>query len=167
MTKDDPQCVHRTGCVYISACQDAGHCTSTTHTKPEATSSKTVTLAERIRQSIAAVKRSEMTARPGGSFLVFSLDMAAEAADALEAMASVGIRQEREIERLREVVTIPLITPESSSSSTLCIRVLAEHEKGLPVNAQDLINALMWRVKNQREQLARLNRRVEEYRTDD
>jgi hypothetical protein len=63
-------------------------------------SSKTVTLAERIRQSIAAVKRSEMTARPGGSFMVFSLDMAAEAADAIEAMASVGIRQEREIERL-------------------------------------------------------------------
>ena len=73
----------------------------------------------------------------------------------------------RELQHLREVTTIPLITPESSLSSALCIRVLTEHEKGQPVNAQDLINALMWRVKNQREQLARLNRRVEEYRSDD
>jgi hypothetical protein len=73
--------------------------------------------------------------------------------------------QAAQIERLREVVTFPIITPEAPS--TLHIRILAEHEKGLPVNAQDLINALMWRVKNQREQLARLNRRVEEYRSDD
>jgi len=63
-----------------------------------------------------------------------------------------------EIERLREVVTIPIITPEAPPG--VYFRVLAEHEKGQPVNAQDLINALMWRVKNQREQLARLNRRV-------
>lgn len=74
--------------------------------------------------------------------------------------ASLYLRAAAEIERLLEVVTIPLITPESSSSSALCIRVLTEHEKGQPVNAQDLINALMWRVKNQREQLARLNQRV-------
>jgi hypothetical protein len=70
-----------------------------------------------------------------------------------------------EYDRLREVTTFPLITPEAPPG--LYLRVLAEHEKGQPVNAQDLINALMWRVKNQREQLARLNRRVEEYRTDD
>lgn len=70
-----------------------------------------------------------------------------------------------EVERLKEVATIPLITPEAPPG--LYMRVLTEHEKGQPVNVQDLINALMWRVKNQREQLARLNRRVEEYRTDD
>jgi hypothetical protein len=60
-----------------------------------------------------------------------------------------------EIERLREVLTIPLITPEASSSA-LFIRVLSEHEKGQPVNGQDLINALMWRIGNQRREIARL-----------
>lgn len=64
----------------------------------------------------------------------------------------------REIQRLREVVTFPIITRDAPS--ILYIRVLAEHEKGQPVNAQDLINALMWRIKNQRDQLARLNQRV-------
>ena len=62
---------------------------------------------------------------------------------------------EREIERLREVVTIPLITPEAPPG--FYFRVLAEHEKGLPVNAQDLINALLWRVGNQRRVIARLH----------
>ena len=61
-----------------------------------------------------------------------------------------------EIARLREVLTIPLITPDTTSSA-LFIRVLSEHEKGLPVNTQDLINALMWRVKNQRKEIARLH----------
>jgi len=64
----------------------------------------------------------------------------------------------REIEHLKEVVLIPLITPDAPAG--FYFRVLAEHEKGDPVNTQDLINALMWRVKNQREQLARLNQRI-------
>lgn len=60
-----------------------------------------------------------------------------------------------EIERLREVLTIPNITPETKSSA-MFIRTLSEHEKGQPVNTQDLINALMWRVRNQRKEIARL-----------
>ena len=60
-----------------------------------------------------------------------------------------------EIERLREVVMFPIITPESTSSA-LFLRVLSEHEKGQPVNGQDLLNALMWRVRNQRREIARL-----------
>lgn len=66
-----------------------------------------------------------------------------------------------EIDRLREVLTIPLITPDTTSSAFF-IRVLSEHEKGLPVNAMDLINALMWRVKNQRKEIARLHERNRE-----
>lgn len=65
----------------------------------------------------------------------------------------------REIERLREVVTIPLLTPETTASA-LFLRVLTEHEKGQPVNAQDLINALMWRIRNQRKEIARLHERI-------
>lgn len=61
----------------------------------------------------------------------------------------------QEVERLREVLTIPNITPDTTSSA-LFIRTLSEHEKGQPVNGQDLINALMWRVKNQRKEIARL-----------
>lgn len=60
-----------------------------------------------------------------------------------------------ELLHLREVLTFPIITPEASSHA-LFIRVLSEHEKGQPVNGQDLINALMWRVKNQRREIARL-----------
>ena len=65
-------------------------------------------------------------------------------------------RLNAEIARLREVLTIPNITPDTTSSA-LFIRTLTEHEKGQPVNAQDLINALMWRVKNQRKEIARLH----------
>lgn len=64
-------------------------------------------------------------------------------------------RLRAEVERLREVVTIPLITPEAPPG--FYFRVLTEHEKGQPVNAQDLINALMWRVKNQRREIARFH----------
>lgn len=31
---NDLQCIHRSGCVYATACHQAGHCTSTTHTPP-------------------------------------------------------------------------------------------------------------------------------------
>lgn len=60
-----------------------------------------------------------------------------------------------ELDRLQEVLTFPIITPEASSHA-LFIRVLSEHEHGRPVNGQDLINALMWRVRNQRQEIARL-----------
>lgn len=70
-----------------------------------------------------------------------------------------------EIERLREVVTIPLITPEAPPGFYL--RVLTEHEKGQPVNAQDLINALMWRVKNQKREIARLNEALRRKASDE
>lgn len=70
-----------------------------------------------------------------------------------------------EIERLQEVLTFPLITSEASSSA-LFIRVLSEHEKGQPVNGQDLINALMWRVGNQRRELARQNQDIARLKND-
>jgi hypothetical protein len=31
----DPQCIHRSGCLYATACHEAGHCTSTTHSQPD------------------------------------------------------------------------------------------------------------------------------------
>lgn len=62
---------------------------------------------------------------------------------------------EAEIERLREIATVPLLTPETTDSA-LFLRVLKEYEKGRPVNTQDLINALAWRVNNQRREIKRL-----------
>lgn len=35
--------------------------------------------------------------------------------------------------------------------------VFAQAEKGEPVNAQDLINALWWKIRNQRRELQKLN----------
>lgn len=64
-------------------------------------------------------------------------------------------RLEAEIDRLTEILTIPNITLDTTSSA-MFVRTLNEHEKGLPVNTQDLINALMWRVRNQRKEIARL-----------
>lgn len=63
-----------------------------------------------------------------------------------------------ELDRLNDILTFPTLT--SDASTDQFAKVLIEHEKGRPVNGQDLINALMWRIKNQREQLARLNQRV-------
>ena len=71
-----------------------------------------------------------------------------------------------EIERLREVVTFPIITPDATSSA-LFLRVLREHEKGQPVNGQDLINALMWRVKNQKREISRLNEALRRKASDE
>lgn len=49
--------------------------------------------------------------------------------------------------------------PEITTDSPDCqyAAVLAEAEKGEPVNTQDLINALWWRLGNQRRELARVN----------
>lgn len=63
-------------------------------------------------------------------------------------------RLNAEIERLRETLNCPQLTAEAPAEQFKA--VLAEHEKGLPVNTQDLINALMWRVRNQRREIARL-----------
>lgn len=71
-----------------------------------------------------------------------------------------------EIERLREVLTIPTITPDTTSSA-LFLRVLQENEKGQPVNGQDLINALSWRVRNQRKEIARLNEALRRKASDE
>lgn len=57
MTKD-LKCIHRAGCVYISACRDAGHCTSTTHTKSEATSSNPSAVLKTMRDMLHVAQRS-------------------------------------------------------------------------------------------------------------
>lgn len=64
-------------------------------------------------------------------------------------------------ERLLEILTIPNITPDTTSSA-MFLRTLREHEKCQPVNVQDLINALMWRVGNQRREIARLHEELKE-----
>jgi hypothetical protein len=75
------------------------------------TSSNQNSLPNRIRKAIAAVRLSEMTARPGGSYLVFPLELAEEAARAFDTLTEV-IRQlhERipdetngELEQLRRI----------------------------------------------------------------
>jgi hypothetical protein len=88
--------------------------------------------------------------------LVSGLRSAANGCEGFDSEARLMMDAADEIERLREVVTFPIITPESTSPA-LFLRVLSEHEKGQPVNGQDLINALMWRVNNQRRELARLH----------
>lgn len=58
-------------------------------------------------------------------------------------------------ELLRETLTYPRLTPEAPTDQFAA--VLRDHDKGLPVNAQDLINALAWRLGNQRREIAKLN----------
>lgn len=89
------------------------------------------------------------------------VDVMAMAEELLQLRGNLSLAEEglanatQEIAQLREVLTIPLITPDTTSCAFF-LRVLSEHEKGLPVNGQDLINALMWRVNNQRKEIARL-----------
>jgi uncharacterized coiled-coil protein SlyX len=61
--------------------------------------------------------------------------------------------QDREIERLNEILTCPRLTAEAPTEQYKA--VLADFEKGLPVNGQDAINALHWRVRNQTREIAR------------
>lgn len=70
-----------------------------------------------------------------------------------------------EIERLRETLTFPRITPEAPAEQLMAI--LHDHDKGLPVNAQDLINALAWRVRNQRREIAKLHERLRKKQSDE
>ena len=64
-----------------------------------------------------------------------------------------------EIERLRETLTYPQITKDASPETFKA--VLRASDKGDPVNGQDLINALMWRVRNQTREITRLNDRLQ------
>lgn len=67
-------------------CEWAGRPAGAYHDKacPDYIPSKEQSLPKRIRKAIAAVKRSELTSRPGGSYLVFPLELAEEAAKALD-----------------------------------------------------------------------------------
>lgn len=58
-------------------------------------------------------------------------------------------------EFLREILNFPRLTPDARTDQFAA--VLRDHDKGEPVNAQDLINALMWRVRNQKREIVRLN----------
>lgn len=73
-------------------------------------------------------------------------------------------RLEAEIERLRETLTYTTLTPNAPSAQFIAI--LDAAEKGEPVNAQDLINALWWRVRNQRGELRKKNQEAERLRND-
>ena len=70
-----------------------------------------------------------------------------------------------EIERLRETLTFPRITPEAPAEQLMAI--LHDYDKGRPVNAQDLINALAWRVRNQRREIAKLHERLRKKQSDE
>lgn len=70
-----------------------------------------------------------------------------------------------QIERLRETLTFPRITPEAPAEQLMAI--LHDHDKGRPVNAQDLINALAWRVRNQRREIAKLHERLRKKQSDE
>jgi hypothetical protein len=74
-------------------------------------------------------------------------------------------RLRAEVERLRETLTFPRITPEAPAEQLMAI--LHDHDKGRPVNAQDLINALAWRVRNQRREIAKLHERLRKKQSDE
>jgi hypothetical protein len=61
----------------------------------------------------------------------------------------------REIERLKETLNCPRLTMTAPVEQIKA--VLHDWDKGREVNAQDLINALAWRVSNQRREIAKLN----------
>lgn len=70
-----------------------------------------------------------------------------------------------EIERLRETLACPRLTPDAPAEQFQA--VLRDHDKGQPVNAQDLVNALMWRVRNQRHEIAKLHERLRRKQSDE
>jgi hypothetical protein len=78
---------------------------------------------------------------------------------------SLYLRAAAEIERLRETLTFPRITPEATAEQFMAI--LHDHDKGRPVNGQDLINALAWRVRNQRREIAKLHERLRKKQSDE
>lgn len=57
--------------------------------------------------------------------------------------------------RLREITNVPSLTLTAPIEQITA--VLHDWEKGCPVNTQDLINALAWRLNNQRREISRLH----------
>lgn len=67
-------------------------------------------------------------------------------------------RLNAEIAQLKETFNYPRLTPDAPSEQYKA--VLHDVDRGLPVNGQDLINALWWRIANQRREINRLNERL-------
>lgn len=67
-------------------------------------------------------------------------------------------------ERLRETLTCSRLTLTAPTEQITA--VLRDWEKGRPVNTQDLINALAWRVSNQRQELSKLHERLRRERLE-
>jgi hypothetical protein len=82
-----------------------------------------------------------------------------------EPLSQMLLNAAEEIERLRETLTFPRITPEAPAEQLMAI--LHDHDKGRPVNGQDLINALAWRVRNQRREIAKLHERLRKKQSDE
>jgi len=59
------------------------------------------------------------------------------------------------LRKLTETLNYPRLTLTAPIEQITA--VLRDWEKGRPVNSQDLINALAWRVDNQRREIARLH----------
>lgn len=70
-----------------------------------------------------------------------------------------------ELDRLHEILTHPNLPRDPSPEQFKA--VLREWEKGRPVNGQDLVNALVWRVNNQRREIVRLNEALRRKASDE
>lgn len=62
--------------------------------------------------------------------------------------------------------TEPQAELQSDSPDGQFAAVLQDAEKGEPINTQDLINALWWRLRNQRREIARVNEQNMRLRED-
>lgn len=83
---------------------------------------------------------------------------------AMQAGAWMG-EAAKEIERLQEIATCPRLTATAPVEQIKA--VLHDWDKGREVNTQDLINALAWRVDNQRREIARLNEALRRKASDE
>lgn len=91
------------------------------------------------------------------------LETAHEAADEIThlrgnlSLAEEGLASAmQESQRLPEILNCPRLTVEAPAEQVKA--VLRDVDKGLPVNGQDLINALWWRVRNQQREIAGLHK---------
>lgn len=66
-----------------------------------------------------------------------------------------------ELDRLHEILTFPTLPRDPNPDQ--CKAVLRNWEKGRPVNGMDLVNALTWRLANQRSEIARLEATCQRY----
>lgn len=78
-----------------------------------------------------------------------------KALNELRFLRAVNEDSRAQIERLKEILTCPQLTPEARADQFKA--VLDQAEKGEPVNSLDLIDALWWRVRNQRREIAKLH----------